>query len=108
MAAFSEDTINAVWNAAQQVEGVNPDLWRKDIFGAWIRRDNYGVHTLFGWEIDHFMPISHGGNDDLDNLNAMQWQNNLQKSDDYPQFESKVTSQGNTNIEKIASWRVRE
>lgn len=108
MSTFSENIINIVWDNAAKEDGYNPDLWRKDMFGAWIRRDNYGVHSIFGWEIDHFRPISKGGSDEIQNLNAMQWQNNLQKSDNFPQFYSKITSLGNTNIEQIASWKAIE
>jgi len=85
-ASFDERTINAVWNRATIVPGLNPNVQRKDACGAWIRRSDYGDTTQygFGWEIDHVNPVSNGGTDDVWNLQPLQWQNNRQKGDRYP------------------------
>ena len=37
-----------------------------------------------GWEIDHIKPSAKSGSDDLDNLQALQWENNHRKGDEYP------------------------
>ena len=106
MAQFSDYIINAVWQKAKTVEGYDPNIWRKDFANAWIRRDHYGVDSK-GWEIDHLCPSSNGGSDELSNLNALHWKNNNKKSDNYPLFQTIVSSQDNTNIEKLQTWEVK-
>jgi hypothetical protein len=85
-APFDERIINAVWNQATIVLGINPNVLRKDICGAWIERSQYGetVNEGKGWEIDHIIPLSRDGTDDLSNLQALQWQNNRRKGDTFP------------------------
>lgn len=106
MAYFPDQVINAVWQNAAVVEGYDSAIWRKDFAGAWIRRDHYGIESKYGWEIDHLKPSSKGGSDNLSNLNALHWQNNRKKSDDFPTFQTIITSKENTNIEALQSWRV--
>lgn len=107
MAQFSDYIINAVWQKAKTVEGYDPNIWRKDFANAWIRRDHYGVDSKYGWEIDHLCPSSNGGSDELSNLNALHWKNNNKKSDNYPLFQTIVSSQDNTNIEKLQTCEVK-
>ncbi|MGE5621262.1 MAG: HNH endonuclease [archaeon] len=81
--AFREDVVNAVWRKARTVPGADPEKIRKDPCGAWIERDKFGVavHKGTGWEIDHILPVERGGTDKLNNLQALQWENNRQKAD---------------------------
>lgn len=105
---FTEEQINAVWEKAQIVEGNSPDNFRKDYTGAWIKRSSYGdTNSIFGWEIDHLKPVKKGGTNDMSNLLPLQWNNNRKKDDDYPQWETSKTSEGNTNIDKIQSWYIK-
>lgn len=106
MANFDENIINKVWEKATICENNDSLLWRKDFAGAWIRRDLYGIACEYGWEIDHMLPVSKGGLDDLDNLIPMNWRNNRKKGDNYPAFESAVTSNGVHNKEFIESWKI--
>jgi len=49
---FSRELIDSVWQEADGIEGNDPELWRKDAFGAWIYRLDYGRHgSNFGWQI---------------------------------------------------------
>ena len=105
--AYSSQLIEKMWLEAAIEQGFNPEIWRKDFAGAWICRDQYGMRTWFGWQIDHLRPISKGGSDIQSNLCPMHWRNNLKKSDDYPNFLSEITSEGNQNIEFIKSWQIR-
>ncbi len=107
MSYFSDQVVNMVWRNANIVEGYDSNIWRKDFAGAWIRRDHYGIESKYGWEIDHLLPSSLGGSDILSNLNALHWQNNRKKSNNYPLFQTIITSSGNTNIERLQSWEIK-
>ena len=70
---YDRDLIDSVWSCAEEVAGNDPELWRKDEFGAWIYRFDYGRrNSEFGWEI---CDVNTGGNADLLALRPMQWQN---------------------------------
>lgn len=105
MSIFSDKTIQDIWEMAETVDGYNPNVWRQDFAGAWIRRDYYGTCNVFGWEIDHKKPRALGGGDSSDNLWPLHWSNNRAKGDSYPEFITSVSSDGNKNIEKKQSWK---
>jgi len=81
---FSPSTIRLVWNKARPAPGFDPNERRLDACGAFIDWAKYGdtaSRTGTGWEIDHILPLSHGGSDDLSNLQPLQWSNNREKGD---------------------------
>ena len=91
--SFDLETRKNVWQKADSIRGKSPDDYRKDTCGAQIKWSQYG-HTDSGqgWEIDHIKPVAKGGEDALSNLQALQWQNNRHKGDDYPKWDCKVTA----------------
>ena len=84
--SFSEEIKIAVWKKAKAIAGKDSKEVRKDLCGAIIEWDKYGEtdENGNGWEIDHIKPVAEGGGDELANLQPLQWQNNREKSDDYP------------------------
>jgi len=106
---LSDDEKLAIWDKAAIVIGYEPNKFRKDIAGAWIQYDKYGDISNelgLGWEADHKIPSARGGADDLDNLRPLQWKNNRSKGDNFPIWESSMTSSGNENIYKKRSWQI--
>lgn len=89
---FTQEIIDYVWEKANVDVVNNPDEFRKDKCGAWIRKADYGnTDSEYGWEIDHSKPIEAGGTDDPENLQPLHWKNNRSKSDNYPEWKDAIT-----------------
>lgn len=97
--------INILWRRAAEAPGYDPNVWRKDFAGAWIRRDMYGMRSPFGWTACRKNPHV-GSAVSTDNMMAAHWRNYRMKGSNYPAFKSIITSEGNRNVEKVQSWRV--
>ena len=94
-----EEIKKQIWEKASIVEDYNPNNYRKDVCGAWMAFEKYGdTSNAYGWEIDYVFPISKGGESNMENLRPMNWQNKRKKGDNYPCYESEVTSDGLRNI----------
>ncbi len=49
---YDRYVIESVWQNAETVPGTDPALWRRDEFGEWIYRFDYGRrHSRYGWEV---------------------------------------------------------
>ena len=104
-----ENTINRVWREGFVAEGYDSDLFRKDAAGAWISRSEYGNReSKFGWEIDYIYPTALGGDSSEENLRPMQWENNLSKGDNYPDYIAVVAANGNQNISQKSSRTINQ
>jgi hypothetical protein len=77
---FTDEVIEAVWHKARTM-GIYETL-RVDAWGWTIVRQDFGnTRSRYGWEIDHILPVALGGNDDLSNLQPLQWENNRRKDE---------------------------
>lgn len=73
---YDAEVVRSVWTLAQMVAGNDPEVWRKDEFGAWIHRQAYrNRHSDFGWEIADYGYSRRALG--IASLRPMQWQNHL-------------------------------
>lgn len=95
---YDRATIETVWDYAEAITGNDPFLWRKDEYGAWIYRPDYGKRqSEFGWEI---CDLSAGrGAGGIAALRPMQWQNYIDQVAALTQ--SRMTADGLRNVRKL-------
>lgn len=80
--SWSQLTIILVWSKANTIIGQEPSKYRMDNCGSIMEFSKHGDrNSEFGWEIDHINPVANDGDDNLDNLQPLNWKNNLAKSD---------------------------
>ena len=74
--------IQLVWGKGLVVAGYDSAHFRKDDFGYWIKKSDYGNRkSQYGWEIDHIVPESKNGSDAFSNLRPLHWRVNASRQD---------------------------
>ena len=74
--------IDALWEMATPDSSLrDPNEFRKDFAGAWIRRDQFGSRSPLGWTASRIKPIIKGGTDDMENLMPCHWRNKMMKGE---------------------------
>lgn len=86
---FDQRTIDYVWDKAFSEWGFF--YFRKDVYGAPIAKQDFGMLSKYGWEIDHIIPVTQGGTDDPENLRPLHWMNNRIKGETYPMVDNVYT-----------------
>ncbi len=78
---FDEEAKIAVWKKLVNRRDYL-DTLGYDICGKLIDYNDYrDIKSLHGWEIDHINPVSNGGGDNIENLQALFWRTNREKGD---------------------------
>jgi 5-methylcytosine-specific restriction endonuclease McrA len=81
---WTEEEVEQIWKKGIIDAKYDPNVFRKDIYGLWIKRSDYGkCDSDYGWEIDHVWPVSQGGSNRFDNLQPLHWKNNRSKGDGF-------------------------
>lgn len=76
--SHSKEVIAQVWQHARVLTDHDPQIWRQDECGAWIRHEHYGREdSEFGWTI---VNISVGGPDTVENLRPFQHANGFDRA----------------------------
>ncbi len=63
------------------IRGKDPNRYRQDPYDNEMFKASYGLDSEKGWVIDHIVPVSHGGSDELSNLQAMNTAKNRELGD---------------------------
>lgn len=108
MANYSKEKLDSIWEKGKIVESQDSSIHRQDFAGAWMEKSRYGQEHPFGWEVDHKIPESKGGTNDISNLQPVQWENNRAKGGSYPSFHSVASSNGSKYIKKTQRWKVEK
>ncbi|MFH2140786.1 MAG: HNH endonuclease signature motif containing protein [Bacteroidota bacterium] len=80
--SWSSKEVLAVWEKGLVIPDFSVKIWRRDKCGKVMKFSEHGNRESdHGWEIDHINPIANGGGDELNNLQPLNWKNNLDKAD---------------------------
>ena len=91
---WSQNQIEQVWKKGIKIPHFSPDCWKIDIGGVFIKYSEFGnKNSEFGWEIDPIISVSNGGNDNIENLQPLNWINKLVKDKKMnKKFQSNITN----------------
>ncbi len=79
---FSEKIIESVWDKGREIPDFPTSVWRWDKCEIIMKRSEYGNRqSEYGWEVDHINPVSNNGDDNLSNLQPLNWKINAAKED---------------------------
>ncbi len=115
--SYTDEELDQIWKKATFSGSKNEEIgFRKDLCGAWIKRNQFGKEGNYGWEVDHIYPVSKAKADgvseelynDFRNLQPLHHKNNGAegKGDDYPRFNSKIVSVEVKNIEQSREFTI--
>ena len=79
---WKAELIESVWQHARAMSEADPFVWRQDMCGAWIRRDQFGHESSgFGWKIEN---ITSGGPNISQNLRPLHVRNRFDVGSNMP------------------------
>lgn len=72
--ALRSQVIDAAWECGRVVPEADASIWRQDECGAWMRREQVGRQTEFGWKI---RSVSTSAEQTSDDLRPLHWRNDF-------------------------------
>lgn len=102
--ALSE-LVDAAWNRGRVMPEADPSIWRQDACGAWIRREQIGRQTEFGWKIRN---LSAGDEQRLEDLRPFHWRNDFRLGSGRPTCDVTADHSGMPGEEHVRPPRNRE
>ncbi|MCD6568200.1 MAG: hypothetical protein J7K94_05665 [Dehalococcoidia bacterium] len=97
--SFPESIVQKVWEKGIINLTSNPDIWRQDMCGAWIVRDDYGDrNSPYGWKITRIEQKPKAGGDEVAHLQPLHWGNEASGQDGI--LTCKVGAWGITNVHR--------
>ena len=97
--ALDQKALRDIWQKGYITEEADPEIWRKDECGAWIRWGAYGdVESQFGWDVDPTVPGSDCGGENPSNLRPLQWRNRAAKQGG--RLMCPITASGKYNVRR--------
>jgi len=98
--SWSKEQIQKVWEKGKKEPPNDSSLFRKDLCGAWIRRNEYGnKHSIWCWNINK-LDLEKGK--DISNLMPLHCKNNFNEI--FQKLDCIVTSQKDKNIKKSTTY----
>lgn len=99
---FKKRLVKKIWEKAQVIENMDPDLYRLDHCGALIKKELLCAKRQplsMVWEIDLIKPKKQGGKEELSNMQALQWENKKAKAESFLYWRSVVKANGKANYQ---------
>jgi hypothetical protein len=97
--SFSEDVIQEVWEKGIINITSNPHIWRQDICGAWIARNDYGnQNSPYSWKIVRLNEGSKSPEDETTKLQPLHWKNDSSSRDG--RIICRIESWGTSNVQR--------
>lgn len=89
--SYSDDFIEGMWKSAASDPSREADIWRKDKYQAWIKHDEYNLHSQYGWKIyqNPFHP---------DDYIVFHWQNMTERTKDGMGWVWQIKASGDRNV----------
>ena len=73
---WKQEVVESVWQHGRVMPEADPSVWRQDMCGAWIQRNEFARNdSEFGWKIEN---IKAGGTNTSEDLRPFHWRNHFE------------------------------
>ncbi|MGZ5094386.1 MAG: hypothetical protein ACXWCY_25865 [Burkholderiales bacterium] len=104
-AALRSVLIDRAWEHGRVTPEADGEIWRQDACGAWMRREQIGRQTDFGWKI---VSISTEGEHTAESLRPFHWRNDFDIANGKPHCHTSADRTGVPGEEQASPPRNRE